>query len=261
MLDHYKAFLLDIDGVLLRGNQVIPGAPEALDKLREKAKVLLLTNNSTKSRVGTAKRLQECGIFVEPEEVFPSSYVAAQFLRRFGQVRYWYVGEEGIKEEMEAAGHILVPAEDADWVVVGMDRSLTYEKLRQALRALLKGAKLLATNEDATFPTPEGLVPGAGAVVGALRGMGFPPHYVVGKPSTIAFTAALAELGVKAKEALMIGDRLETDIAGAARLGMDTALVLSGIAKAEDLKRASVRPTYVARDLSSLVRGEFLGVY
>ncbi len=260
MLGQYKAFLLDIDGVLVRGGVPIPGAQEALTQLRNTGKVLLLTNNSTKSRVGSAARLRECGIFVEPSEIFPSSYVAAQFLRRFGCVRYWYIGEAGIREEMEAAGHVLVGPEAAEWLVVGMDRGLTYEKLAQALRALLRGARLLATNEDKTFPTPEGLVPGAGAVVGALRGMGFSPQFVVGKPSAIAFEVALTVLGVQAKEVLMIGDRLETDIGGAARLGMDTALVLSGVTGAEELRGAPVRPTYVARDLSALVRGEFLAV-
>jgi 4-nitrophenyl phosphatase len=193
---------------------------------------------------------------VEPSEVLPSSYVAAKFLRRrFGSVRFWYIGEEGILEEMRAAGHTLVSAEEAEWIVVGMDRSLTYEKLAQALRALLRGARLLATNEDPTFPTPEGLVPGAGAVVGALRGMGFPPEIVVGKPSPISFQVALEILGLGPNEVLMIGDRLDTDIAGAQALGMDTALVLSGVTKPEDLTEARIRPTFVAQDLLELVAG------
>jgi 4-nitrophenyl phosphatase len=256
MLSRYKGFLLDIDGVLLRGGRALPGAKDALATLRKLGPVLLLTNNSTKSRAGTAQRLSEAGIPVEPNEVLPSSYVAAQFLRRqFGSVRFWYIGEEGILEEMRAAGHILVSAEEAEWIVVGMDRSLTYEKLAQALRALLRGARLLATNEDPTFPTPEGLVPGAGAVVGALRGMGFPPEIVVGKPSPISFQVALEVLGLGPSEVLMIGDRLDTDIVGAQALGMDTALVLSGVTKPEDLKEARIRPTYVAWDLLELVAG------
>lgn len=259
--DTYAAFLLDIDGVLVRGGEPIPGAREALDELRTQGKVLLLTNNSTKSRAGTAERLAEAGIPVQPKEVLPSSYVAAQYLaKNFGRVRYWLLGEEGIRVEMERAGHILVGADDAEWILVGMDRGLTHGKLAQALRALMRGARLLATNEDATFPTPEGPVPGAGAVVGALRGMGFPPEVVVGKPSPIAFSLALAELGTPPTATLMIGDRLETDIAGAEKLGIHTALVLSGIADLAILKRSQIRPTYVARDLAALVRGEFLSV-
>ena len=256
MLGRYNGFLLDIDGVLLRGGRALPGAKDALAELRKLGPVLLLTNNSTKSREGTARRLREAGIPVEPTEVLPSSYVAAKFLgQRFGLLRFWYIGEEGILEEMAAAGHTLVSPEEAEWIVVGMDRSLTYEKLAQALRALLRGARLLATNEDPTFPTPDGLVPGAGAVVGALRGMGFPPEFVVGKPSPIAFQVALEVLGLAPSQVLMIGDRLETDVAGAQALGMDTALVLSGVTKLEDLKDARIRPTYVAWDLAALVGG------
>ncbi len=250
---------MDIDGVLVRGGQVLPGAVEALADLRTRGPVLLLTNNSTKSRVGTAERLRRAGIPVEPIEVLPSSHVAARFLRtQFGGVRFWYIGEEGIPEEMKAAGHVLVPPEEADWIVVGMDRELTYAKLRQALRALLRGARLLATNEDPTFPTPDGLVPGAGAVVGALRGMGFPPEVVVGKPSPIAFQVALEVLGLAGKEVLMIGDRLDTDVAGAQALGLDTALVLSGVTQKADLEKARVRPTYVAADLAALVQGALI---
>ena len=256
MLGRYKGFLLDIDGVLLHGGRALPGAKDALAELRKLGPVLFLTNNSTKSRAGTARRLGEAGISVEPTEVLPSSYVAAKFLgQRFGLVRFWYIGEEGILEEMAAAGHTLVSPKEAEWIVVGMDRSLSYEKLAQALRALLRGARLLATNEDPTFPTPDGLVPGAGAVVGALRGMGFPPEFVVGKPSPIAFQVALEVLGLAPSQILMIGDRLDTDIAGAQALGMDTALVLSGVTKLEDLKDARIRPTYVAWDLAALVGG------
>lgn len=259
MLDRYKAFLLDIDGVLVRGGKALPGAAEALERLRKLGPVLLLTNNSTKSREGTAARLLEAGISATPEETLPSSYVAAQYLwRNFGAVRYWFIGEEGIRAEMDAAGHILVSPEEAEWIVAGMDRTLTYEKLAQALRALLRGARFLATNEDPTFPTPDGLVPGAGAVVGALRGMGFPPEIVVGKPSPIAFRVALDLLGFPAEKVLMIGDRLDTDIVGAKALGMDTALVLSGVTTPADLARAKTKPTYIAQDLATLVR-EFLG--
>jgi len=255
MLARYKGFLLDIDGVLVRGGEALPGAKEALEKLRELGPVLLLTNNSTKSRVGTTERLSAAGIPAKPAEVLPSCYVAAQYLRReFGRVRFWFIGESGIQEEMSALGHILVQPEQAEWIVVGMDRRLNYEKLAQALRALLRGARLLATNEDPTFPTPEGLVPGAGAVVGALRGMGFPPEIVVGKPSAVAFQVALDLLGLGPTEVLMIGDRLDTDIAGAKALGMDTALVLSGVTRREDLAGAKIKPDFVAEDLAALVR-------
>ncbi|MCX7750838.1 MAG: HAD-IIA family hydrolase [Candidatus Bipolaricaulota bacterium] len=255
----YRGFVLDIDGVLLRGRTPLPGAAAALAALRQLGPVVLLTNNSTKSRRGAASRLRELGLPVEAEELVPSSYVAARYLREeHGPVRFWYLGEEGIAEEMALAGHGPVPPEEADWLVVGMDRGLTYAKLAQALGALLRGARLLATNRDPTYPTEDGLVPGGGAVVGALEGMGFPPEVVVGKPSPIAFRAALAALGVRPEEALMIGDRLETDIAGAQGVGMDTAFVLTGISTLADVERTGIRPTWVATDLVALVGGEVL---
>lgn len=255
----YKAFLSDIDGVLVRGSQPIPGAAEALAELRRLGRVLLITNNSTQSRRGTAQRLRACGLPVDPGEVLPSSYLAARYLkRRFGSVRYWHMGEEGITEEMALAGHKRVEPEEAEWIVVGMDRGLTYGKLAQALRALQRGAHLLATNRDPTFPTAEGLMPGAGAVVGALSGMGFPPEVVVGKPAPLAFEMALAEVEVAPQEALMIGDRLDTDVAGAAKAGLDTALVLSGVTALPEAKESAIRPTLVAQDVLALVRGELI---
>ncbi len=258
-LHRYRGFLLDIDGVLVRGETPLPNAPDALAHLRAIGPVVLLTNNSTKSRQRAATHLSERGLPVSPDEVIPSSFVAARYLRtEHGLVRFWYLGEGGIPEEMALTGHVLVEPLHAEWIVVGMDRALTYAKLAQALRALLAGARLLATNRDATYPTKTGLVPGGGAVVGALEGMGFPPEVVVGKPSPIAYHAALKALGIAPEEALMIGDRLETDIAGGHSVGMNTALVLSGISTVAGIEQTGIRPTWVAPDLAALVRGEVL---
>ncbi len=255
-LAHYRGFLLDIDGVLVRGHAPLPGAAAALAELKRRGRVLLLTNNSTKSRRAVAHHLQALGFDVGPDEAVPSCFVAAWYLRqRYGPVRFWPLGETGIVEEMTLAGHTPVSPDEAEWIVVGIDRELTYAKLAQALRALLRGARLLATNSDATFPTPEGLVPGAGAVVGALRGMGFEPEEVVGKPSSHAFEVALNVLNLPAPEVLMIGDRLETDVLGAQKAGLDTALVLTGISREEDVRQQGIVPTWVADSLADLVRG------
>jgi len=256
-LDRYRGFALDIDGVLVRGRTPLSGAAKALARLRKIGPVVLLTNNSTRSRQAAAAGLTERGLPVAPDEMIPSSFVAARYLAdAHGAVRFWYLGEEGIRQEMALAGHVLVEPSAAEWMVVGMDRSLTYAKLDQALQTLLSGARLLATNRDATYPTEQGLVPGGGAVVGALEGMGFPVEVVVGKPSPIAYRIALEALRVAPEEALMIGDRLETDIAGGQGMGMDTALVLSGISTVADIERAGLRPTWIAEDLLALVRGE-----
>jgi len=257
VLGRYVAFLLDVDGVLVRDRDPIPGACEALEELKNRGRVILLTNNSTRSRAETARRLAALGFDISPEEVVTSSYVAARYLlEEFGPRKVWVIGEEGLSQELAAAGHALVPPEEAEWIVAGMDRALTYDKLAQALRGLLGGARFLATNRDATFPTPEGLLPGAGAVVGAIEGMGFPPEQVVGKPSAIAFRIALEVARAEPGCALMVGDRLETDILGAQRAGLDTALVLTGVSRPNDVRRLGIKPTWVAEDLAALARGQ-----
>lgn len=249
----FKAFIVDVDGVLVRGGEPIPGAREAISRLKRLGRVVMLTNNSTRSRARTAGALRALGFPVEPEEVVTSSYIAAKWLRdEAGPSRVWTIGEEGLPEELQLAGHVLVSPLDAEWVVVGMDRALTYAKLADALKALLSGARFLATNRDGTFPTPAGLLPGAGAVVGAIEGMGFPPEAVVGKPSPIAFGVALEVAGVSPHEALMIGDRWETDIQGAKRAGLATALVLTGVTGEEDLAHWEEEPDLVARDIGEL---------
>lgn len=254
MLDK-QAFILDVDGVLVRGNQPLPGAASALQKLKARGRVVLLTNNSTRSRAEAAQNLRRLGFPLNPEHIVTSAYVAARYIvEKFGRSRVWVLGEEGLREELRRAGHTLVEPEHAEWIVAGMDRNLTYEKLCQALRGLLGGARFLATNRDATFPTPKGLLPGAGACVGAIEGMGFPPEQVVGKPNPAAFQIALEVAGVPPEAALMVGDRLETDILGAQRVGMDTCLVLSGVSRREDVERLGIEPTYVVEDLLALVR-------
>ncbi len=256
-LRRYEAFLIDMDGVLTRGKDALPGAAAGLTALRAYGRPLVLTNNSTRARDELAVHLRSAGFDLSPDEVLGSAFLAAGYLAlHFGPSAVWVLGEEGIRREMELAGHRLAARpEDAAWVVVGMDRQLTYQKLALALRALIAGARVLATNEDATFPTPTGLVPGAGALVGALRGMGFAPAALVGKPSSAAFEVALSVLGLPACRVLMIGDRLETDIAGAERAGVDSALVLTGVGSPDDVDRFGVRPTWVAASFAELCRG------
>ncbi len=257
-LRSYRAFLLDVDGVLLRGGDVIPGAIAGVTRLQQRQKVLLLSNNSTRSREQVAHRLQNAGFPIEKGDIVTSAFIASQYLREhYGPVRVWTLGEEGLDLELLAAGHELVPPGEADWVVAGMDRNLNYARLAQGLRALLAGARLLATNEDATFPTPEGPQPGAGAVIGAFKGMGFSPHAVVGKPSKIAFQIALERAECKPEEALMIGDRLETDILGALEAGVDSALVLTGVTTDEMVNIDAPASRFVADSILDLAEGRF----
>ncbi len=257
LLDRYRAFLLDIDGVLVRGGEPIPGAAEAVKALRGRGQVLLLSNNSTRSRVGVAERLGSIGLTFKPEEIVPSSYIVALYLLELeGLTKVWVIGEEGLPEELKLAGHQIVKSKDAEWLIVGMCRQLNYDMLVEALAFLEDGGRYIATNKDGTYPTPEGPKPGAGAMVGALEGMGFAPYAVIGKPSEIPYRIALEQINAPKDAVLTIGDRLETDILGAQNAGIDSALVLTGISTREDIDSQGIRPTWIAKDLAALARGE-----
>jgi len=262
VLDSYRVFLLDVDGVLVRGGEVIPGAIEGVLGLQEIGRVVLLSNNSTRSRDQVAHALQILGFPIDADAIVNSAFIASEYLcEHFGPVRVWPLGEEGLSLELRSAGHELVPPHEADWVVAGMDRKLDYERLAQGLRALLTGARLLATNEDTTFPTLDGPQPGAGAVIGAFKGMGFSPYVVVGKPSKIAFQIALERAECNPEEALMIGDRLETDILGAREAGTDSALVLTGVTQREMIETNAYAPRFVADSLHALAEGRFAALH
>jgi 4-nitrophenyl phosphatase len=253
ILDCYKAFLVDIDGVFLRGGEVIPKAIEGVKKLQELARVILFTNNSTRSRDQLANDLRCVGFSISATDIVNSGFIASKYLKEnYGSVRVWPLGEEGLTRELIIFGHDLVSPSEADWVVAGMDRGLTYQRLALGLNALLGGAKLLGTNNDATFPTPTGAQPGAGSVIGAFRGMGFLPEAVVGKPSKIAFGIAMEIAGCQPGEALMIGDSIETDILGSRRAGIDSALVLTGKTPKEGLNADSPIATYVTYSINDL---------
>jgi len=255
VLDRFRGFIVDIDGVLVRGSKVIPGAVGALHALGERGPLVLLSNNATRSRRAIAERLQSHGFDVDPSNVVNSAAIVAQHLHEeMGPSSVFIIGESGLREELTLAGHTLVDPDDADVVVTGMDRELTYEKLADGLRALNGGARYVATNTDPTFPTPDGPTPGAGAIVGALRGMDHPPERIVGKPSSIAFEVALETLGVREPSScLVVGDRLATDIDGALNAGCEAALVLTGVTSRAALDDAETRSFYVLDDLSALV--------
>jgi len=257
VLGRYHAFLLDIDGVLVRGGEPIPGAAEAVEALQARGRCLLLSNNSSRSRAGLAQRLGDLGFTFKPEAVVPSSYVVARWLSETeGASPVWTIGEAGLAKELVLAGHRIVSPNEAEWLVVGISWNFQYSMLTDALRFLLDGGRYVATNTDGTFPTPEGPSPGAGAIVGAIQGMGFQPHAVIGKPSPIAYRIALEHVDTPKKAVLMIGDRLGTDILGAKNAGLDSALVLTGISCREEMKGQGIRPTWIAEDLAALARGE-----
>ena len=257
-LNDYNSFFLDADGVLVHDSQPIEGAVEAFRALQSAGQVLILTNNSTRSRQQHAEQLSSLGFSVRPSEIISSSFVVAEILlKTCGPAIVWPIGESGLTEELLASGHrIASTPEQAGWVVAGMDRSIDYQKLADGLRALNAGAQLAATNQDGTYPTPEGPKPGAGAIVGALRGMGFDLDVDVGKPATISYNIAIGMTTADKARILMVGDRLETDILGGNQSGLDTLLVLTGISQELEIEASGIHPTWIADSLASIISGD-----
>lgn len=253
LADGYDAFLFDLDGVLYRGTEAVPGAPEAVSRLRGAGKrVAFVTNNSGRTPDAVAASLTNLGIGASSDEVETSALVTAHTLAGRGISEAFVVGEEGIIAALRDAGIALADdrAGETEAVVVGWDRGADYEKLCRASLLVQRGSALFATNADASYPAADGNWPGAGALLAVVETTTGVRAEVFGKPEPPIMHAALDRAG--GGKALVIGDRLETDIAGAARVGWDSLLVLTGIAQREDLAGSASRPTFVGDDLSAL---------
>ena len=257
----FRGFVFDVDGVLKVGSRPIGGAPEVLEFLRERGrKVVLLTNIATKSRAQQARHLRGIGIRVSVDEIFTSAYAAARHLReRYGRVTCLAVGEVGLADELRGAGHRVLSGtrgERARFVVVGLDRGFNYGKLAVAQHAILNGARFIATNTDAWYPTERGTMPGAGAMVAAVAAAAkCEPELVVGKPNVALLKLAMEHMGVRKKDVVVIGDSIDTDMEMARRAGVAGALVLTGNATMAAVRRLpkKERPVMVLRSVSDIV--------
>ncbi len=263
LAERYDCFLLDLDGVVYRGEEAVPGAADAIRALRRLGRrVAFLTNNSARTPAEVAEKLAGLGIAADPGEVVTSALATADEVTAMGARTAFVIGEGGIRTALAEAGVEILDGEPeaADVVVVGWDRSADYARLRTACLLVQRGARLVATNADAAYPAPDGLWPGAGALLAAITTTTGARAHVVGKPHPPLFLRAHRQAG--GGRPLVVGDRLETDIAGAAALGWDTLLVFTGVTgkaaftgvTGESARTAAdVRPTYVGRDLSALL--------
>ncbi|MFN3651065.1 MAG: HAD-IIA family hydrolase [Armatimonadota bacterium] len=259
--------IFDLDGVVYLGDTPIPGALEALRELDSAGHSLFfLTNNSTRSRDDYAEKISRMGYPTRAEQVVTSAYATALYLSGQGAAgkRAYVIGESGLRRELSEIGMEVLAADDetpAHYVVAGLDRSLTYDKLRRAHEQIqVHGACFVATNRDATFPQETGEIPGGGAMVAPLEVSTGVPAITIGKPESGMWARVLELTGSAPQNALMVGDRSETDILGAKRLGLRTALVLSGVTRAEEVEQipAEQRADWVlsgVRDLPALVAG------
>ena len=252
-------YVFDLDGVIYRGERLLPGVKETLTKLRKRGnQVSFLTNNSTLSRSGFQKKLTQMGIDVHLEDLFPSSHLAAIYLghkTKNKNIKVLVFGEEGLFEELRQARIKLTStSKDANYVVVGMDRKFNFEKLKLAYEAILNGAKFVATNKDVTYPTEEGTVPAAGAIVKALEVSTHKRALLLGKPHLFGLKTVMKSKGYTSADTILVGDGLETDILAGKRLKIVTVLVLSGITLEKMLQKAppSLKPDYVIQSLLDL---------
>jgi HAD superfamily hydrolase (TIGR01457 family) len=254
LLEGHDCVLFDLDGVMYRGDRAIPHAAEGVGAVRAAGcAVIFMTNNSARTPQQVAATLARFGISAAPREVVTSALATAELLASRGGETAFVVGEDGIRSALADAGIRLLDGEPerVDHVVVGWDRSIDYPKLRTACLLVERGAHLVATNADPSYPAPDGLWPGAGAILAVVTTTTGAEAEVVGKPHAPLFRTALRASG--GRRPLVVGDRVDTDIAGAAALGWDSLLVLTGISRREHLDAAAIRPTYVADDLRVLV--------
>jgi NagD protein len=249
-------YLIDMDGVIYRGNHAIPGAQRFIADLREREiPFRFLTNNSQRSRLDVATKLQRLGFDVEAEHVFTCAIATARFLaQQKPHGTAFVIGESGLATALHECGYAIVDR-DPDYVVVGEGRTLNFEMVEAALRMIIGGAKLIATNLDPTCPTENGLRPGCGAVVAMLEAAAGVRAFSVGKPSPVMLRAARKEIGLTTDQTIVIGDTMETDILGGTQLGFRTVLVLSGGTRAEDLARYPYQPDIVIQSIGELDHG------
>jgi len=246
-------YVFDLDGVLYLGDTAIPHAADAVRRLEAQNKlVYFLTNNSGRTRADYQEKLMQVnGLDIAESQIFTSAYATALYLRALGASgrTVFVIGEAGLASEMEAVGGLRavrvpdsVPFTDIDYVVVGIDRQFTYDKLRFAHAAITRGhAQFIATNRDSTFPMEVGEIPGGGSLVAALATAAGREPLTIGKPETHAYEAILQAANAPAAQSVMIGDRLDTDIAVGNRAGAKTVLVLTGVTSAAQA-RAAVSP-------------------
>lgn len=259
LADAYEAFLIDLDGVVWRGDDPIPGAAETIAILRNEGKrIAFVTNNASRSPRDFALKLMRHRIPCEPGEVVTSAHAIVEHLRSVGiehGSRLHVCGSPGLAQVMKTRGYAPTrDTHDVDAVVVGWNAKLTYDDIKLAADVARTGVTFVASNRDATYPSEHGLIPGTGAIVAAIEAASGREATIVGKPEPQLFTYALTMLGVPAERALVCGDRLDTDVVGARAAGAACALFLTGVAKLEDLGSGNPRPDFVLDSIEDLVR-------
>src|SRR5881392_2225037 len=245
---------MDMDGVLVREEHAIPGAPEFIARLREmNTPFLLLTNNSIWTRRDLAARLRTSGLDVPEDAIWTSALATARFLedQRPGGTAF-VIGEAGLTTALHSAGYTLTER-DPDYVILGETRTYSFERISRAIRLIAGGARFIATNPDATGPTPDGPLPATGSVAALISHATGVEPYFVGKPNPLMMRSALNALDAHSETAAMVGDRMDTDVVSGLEAGMHTVLVLTGSTHREQAERFPFRPSRIVDSIADLL--------
>ena len=248
-----KTYLMDMDGVLIRGSQLIPGADEFISRLRAAGfPFLILTNNSLYTPRDLQARLAGIGLHVEPEELFTSALATAQFLHtQHPGGSAFVIGEAGLTTALHDTGYILTDRQPG-YVVLGETHAYSFQRLTQAIRLVMEGARFIATNPDVIGPGEGGMVPATGAVAALIAEATGVKPYFVGKPNPLMMRAALRQLSGHSESSVMIGDRMDTDIVAGTEAGMQTILVLTGVTSREQVARFPYQPTIILESVAQI---------
>lgn len=252
--DQPKTWLLDMDGVLMREEVALPGAEEFISRLQEQERqFLVLTNNSIYTRRDLSARLSDVGLNVPEEQIWTSAAATAQFLsNQVPDASAYVIGEAGLKTALHKVGYTLTDT-DPDFVVLGESRTYSFQTITRAVQLIDQGARFIATNPDATGPSPEGPLPATGSVAALLTEATGKEPYFVGKPNPVMIRSALNRIGAHSESTAMIGDRMDTDVVAGIEAGLTTYLVLTGSTDRDELTKFAYRPNDVVESVAELI--------
>ncbi|MCA0971771.1 TIGR01457 family HAD-type hydrolase [Halobacillus litoralis] len=253
----YKGYLIDLDGTMYRGTEKIEGADSFVHHLEANGfPYLFLTNNSAKTAGQVVEKLTRLGIPATEDHIFTSSMATASYISDLkNQAKVFVIGEHGLIDALQKEGHQIVE-DDADYVIIGLDRDISYEKLTKACLNVRNGAKLISTNRDVAIPTERGMMPGNGAITSVVSvSTGVSPIFV-GKPSSIIMDQALERIGFSKEEVVMVGDNYDTDIMSGISAGIDTLMVETGVSTFDGISDRPKQPTYQYKNLMDVIKEE-----
>lgn len=246
-------YITDMDGVLVRGTSLIPGAAEFIQTLKDReVEYLVLTNNPLYTPRDLAHRLNTMGLKIPQERIFTSAMATARFLQSQRPNGTAYViGESGLTEAIHNAGYVITDI-DPEYVVLGETHTYNIAQITKGIRLIAQGARFIATNPDTSGPSEHGIVPACGAMAALIEKASGKAPFFVGKPNPLMMRTALNYLGVHSEDTMMVGDRMDTDIVAGVESGMETILVLTGVTTREGVEQFPYRPTHIVDSVADI---------